>query len=454
MKKRLVAGILIVCSLSILLCGCQKSDVDYDMDTQEESTTQETSPLTLESMENWTEAFMVSENENVSINATVRIPDVEQMSVTELQNIAFSEEYKKKVIQQLYGTLEVYSNEEKDWTKDRWQTLINITERSLKTEENLLSVSTQNNDEAGIKSCKNEIERLQKELQECTEKMNKAPETVEAVSDFSGDNYVGTYNGMNYELSFYEDKNNSFSFEIEDRAIVGPEDIKDCGTLMFAGFSPDNAPGENLCTITEDEAKELAEAVMRTVGWTEFVWQETKVIVWGGDDGIETNIFTDGYCFTCQKGVDDFVFGEFDTGYEMLGEKEYLYAETANIFVNDHGIISIEVENPVNFVQETEKVSLLSLDTIKGVIKKELNEHPDKYLSGDTTYFSELELNYVRINDKSRQGYYSYVPAWRLCNKVGSGDNREVSGYPVMVNAMDGSVIYLEDVVNLESTEE
>ena len=124
-KMFFTAGIL-----SILLCGCQKADVDYDMnsdvDTQAESKGQETSPLGMEEAGEWTEDFSISEDKNVSIHATVKIPDVEQMSVAELQNVVFDEEYKKKVIQELYGTSEVYANEQENWSKDRWQTLRHI----------------------------------------------------------------------------------------------------------------------------------------------------------------------------------------------------------------------------------------------------------------------------------------------------------------------------------------
>ncbi len=67
---------------------------------------------------------------------------------------------------------------------------------------------------------------------------------------------------------------------------------------------------------------------------------------------------------------------------------------------------------------------------------------------GSTVDLNEMELIYFRMRDRKNQGYYSYVPAWRLADVV-----RDVSGRitgisnQVLINAIDGSVIdFYEEV--------
>lgn len=457
MNRRMISIFLTVCSLSVLLCGCEKGTVDYDIDTQQGTLEQETSPLNLESVDKWEEEISISEDKNVSIQANVKIPEVEQMSVMELQEVTFDEAYKKKVIQKLYGTLEVYANEQENWPKDRWETYIKSCEEELEDEKLCLlemKADSTGQYDASIDFFEGLIEELQDEIEKCTKQMEAAPETVAVTTDFSGESYYGTINGLIYEIDFYLGDYSEIRFSVADASQVCPDELKDAKKLSYGGSSQSYiVDKKNLCTITEEEAKKQAEEVLSAMGWTEFVWQDTEVLEWsdflGEADGTSTtNHLPDGYCFTCEKGVGDFAFGEFDSGYSFLVEKENYCNETATICINDHGIVSVSVGNPVNFVQETENVSLLSLDTVKGIIKKELSENPDKYFNGKSTiHFIELQLNYLRIEDESRAGYFSYVPAWRLCNMTGTDNNRKISSVPVFVNAIDGSIIDLEDVI-------
>ncbi|MBO5259839.1 MAG: hypothetical protein J6B26_05610 [Agathobacter sp.] len=460
-KNKIEKMFFTVGMLSLLLSGCQKAEVDYEMnsgaDTQAESKGQETSPLGMEEAGEWTEDFSISEDKNVSIHATVKIPDVEQMSVAELQNVVFDEEYKKKVIQELYGTSEVYANEQKNWSKDRWQTLLQSYEISLElNEEFLLKMKTDSSvqyDAESIENCEKQNERLKREIEKCTKELENAPDTAVAVTDFSGESYYGKIDSLTYEIGFYteEDYADRITFSLIDQSLVCPEELKDARELCYGGTVDQNAMNGNLCTITEEEAKKQAEKVLGTIGWTEFIWQDTKVLEWSDYEDEDMNYYTDGYYLTCEKGAGNLVFGDFDTGYELLGEERNIYNGTATICINDHGIIELMVEDPVYFVQETENVSLLSLDTVKGIIKKELSDNPDQYFGEENTlHFGELELNYLRIEDENRAGYFSYVPAWRLCYKMGSGSNRKVASVPVFVNAIDGSIINLEDIIQVD----
>lgn len=468
--------VLVVGVLSLLLCGCQKTDVDYELDTQSVQKTQgnsnqEASPLELESVNDWEEDIQATENVEFHINASITIPDVEQMSVTELQQITFDEEYKKEVIQALYGTLEVYSDEEADWPKSRWQTKIEDTERSLQCGlesiayyEKLLNAENEEeisqdkaSIQADIEGCEERIRELEEEIADYTEKMEAAPNAAEAVSDFSGNRYFGTYNSMIYTLLF-DEEDNVVCFSVADSSLVIPDEYKDSGVIFWTIDSELEQTLENQCIITEEEGKKQAEAVLPLIGWTDPEWEYIQKNLWSFYKSENKNEQTvaDGYLLSAQKGDGTLGFGEFDTGYEMIGgEYKGDFDGKAQIRVNDHGIIDITVFEPVEFVQKTENVSLLSLDTIKGIIKKELSNNPDKYMSDDEkTNFTKLELNYARVKDKSREGYFSYVPVWRLCHMTRMNNEMGIASCPVFVNAIDGSIMELEDMIDIVETAE
>ncbi|MBO5259837.1 MAG: hypothetical protein J6B26_05600 [Agathobacter sp.] len=376
-KEKLKKLCAVAGMLSLLLCGCQKAEVDYDIelggDSQQESSLSEVSPLTLEAGVNWQEDLTVAEDKQFHISASIRIPDVEQMSVTELEEITFDEEYKKQVILQLFDSLEGYSNEE---------------------------------------------------------------------VDFSGNQYCGISNSLSYWLEF-DEKYKRIIFTVEDLSQVVPEEYLDLEVIWSRGDGNETAGLKNLCTITEAEAKMQAEQILDEIGWTDPVWHETSPNLWEFEQGSKSETVADGYCFVAEKGDGAMVFGGFTTGY---GETSF--SSESTIYINDYGILYFEIYEPVSLVQKIDDVTLLSLDTVKGIIKKELSEHPEKYLSEDeVTNFTVLELNYVCVKDESREGYFSYVPAWRLSHRKGTESERIIKDRPVFVNAIDGSVIELEDIM-------
>lgn len=368
--------------LSLLLCGCQKAEVDYDIeigrDSQQESSLAEVSPLTLEEGVNWQEDLTVAEDKQFHISASIRIPDVEQMSVTELEEITFDEEYKKLVTLRLFDSLERYSNEE---------------------------------------------------------------------ADFSGNQYCGISNSLSYCLEF-DEKYKRIILTVEDLSQVVPEEYRNLEVIWSRGDGNETAGLKNLCTITEAEAKRQAEQILDEIGWTDPVWHETSPNLWEVEQGSKSETVADGYCFVAEKGDGAMAFGGLTTGY---GETSF--SRESTVYINDYGILYFEIYEPVSLVQKIDDVTLLSLDTVKGIIKKELSEHPEKYLSEDeVTNFTVLELNYVCVKDESREEYFSYVPAWRLSHRKGTESDRIIKDRPVFVNAIDGSIIYLEDIMEFTDT--
>lgn len=437
--------------LSFMLCGCQNASVDYDLDTQgiQETTTQENSPLEQESGAKWEEEFMVlgdHEEKNVTINTYIVVPDVEEMSVVELQKLSIDEAYKKKLIELLYGHLEVYSREDEDRPKEYWLKTIERMEFSIEWAEERISTAEENNfysdhtDEDFLESCREELAKAK-------EYLKNAPEEASIVTDYTGDIYEGQYLSCNYIL---EIENNSIYFRtLNNEKMLAPKDMK-AQEIYHSSTDYDNNQSENKCSLTVEEAQKQAEDLLRSIGWTEPVWQEPKVVKWQGHDIDEYSI--DGYSFEYYQGAAGLAYGKFDGGYEQSFSNGLAdYVRKAVIDINDDGILSVQIDVPVNFIQVTKDVDLLSIDTIKGIVKKELNENPDPYFNGkNEVSFLRMELNYIPVKDESREGYYSYVPAWRISTSMNGKKSLISEDVPVIVNAMDGSIIYLEELMELD----
>lgn len=80
------------------------------------------------------------------------------------------------------------------------------------------------------------------------------------------------------------------------------------------------------------------------------------------------------------------------------------------------------------------------METIQKIMKSEVTEHTGRYDFSGGNGFNAMELIYFRMKNVDEPGSYSYVPVWRLCNESEySYDN------PILVNAIDGTVIHLLD---------
>lgn len=381
-RNRFGKALLAMGTLSILLCGCKDAETDSKTDVSE-GELQQISPLELGKAEKWIEGFSVSGssgNMSVSISSEVIIPEVKQMSVAEIQMETLDEEYVKKLIEKLYGNQDV---SEIDTETDIWKY------------------------------------------------------------------YKGSYKEKPYELVIDISEYKSISFHIEDtyEYMVCPEEIQKLqdADYVLGGNIVDAPAGANSCRISETEAIEKAEELLHTLGWSEIAWEKVQALEWMGYKEQEPVRMYNGYYLEGNLGAEGLSYESFDSSYDSLVEEEMDFDSVITVCINDYGILDLSVQEPMHIVEVTENVTLLPLDTIKSIIRRELNDHPEIYLSTEAeTWFTELELSYIRVKDKDREGYYSYVPAWRLSHPTGA--DQIISGYPVIINALDGSVIYLEDV--------
>lgn len=370
--------------ISLLLCGCEKADMVSELDFDADildNTEQGTSPLELQEVEKWVDEFIVSEG-------------AENMSVSISSEVIIPEAEQMSVVE-----VQVEPMDQEFVT--RW------------------------------------IEKLYGD-QEVMGGVTEIP-TFEM--------YTGIYNSLTYELSFDKGEEKTISFDIEDMYEVCPEEMQKLDDVSYVLGTRDKASGgKNTCTFSEEEAKTQAETFLRDLGWSEVVWENIVELEWLGFEQQEPISTYDGYLLEGYIGVDGMIFETFASTYQAMDGKDTVFKGKIELCINDHGILNLNIQEPVNIVEITKNVALLPIDTVKAIIRREINEHPEIYLSSsETTWFTELELNYIRVKDKNREDYYTYVPVWRLSYPVGT--ERKISNCPLIVNAMDGSIIYLEDTM-------
>lgn len=165
---------------------------------------------------------------------------------------------------------------------------------------------------------------------------------------------------------------------------------------------------------------------------------EYKVTEISGINGIElSQRVKDGYVFH---------YGQEWETWTSDGEPQ---VSEIRVSINDTGIINMVIENPMELVSVTEDVDLLSLESVQRIMRNELMEHTQDYLNYlvETEECEEIMLNYMYMElmffwmeDTNNKGFYSFIPVWKL-----SGPEMESDWKPVWINAIDGSVINLED---------
>ncbi len=414
-----------------LLSGCTEENVEYNIEGVTEADRKETNDKKggveqFADAPSWNEMWTIQREEgepvSVEIDADIRIPKVEQMSVVEVAVPEMDAEYKKKIARKIFGNEDVYYND--------------ISHLEGQEPEN-------NND------------------------------VYTLVEAYDANKYIGKYNGVLYELSFSEEKykvvmDKSWTC-LSKKIQWSPKNIyevcpKEYGILQDLSYCPQEFNSgrfrENGCDLSEEEAEKIARKYVADMGMEYSVLTGTKNIEWFGipktGESLEESP-TNGYVFTYEYGLDDVSFVEFgaDSEYANLPanslkkEKiEYSMSARMNVYITDKGVIQIEVYNPVETVGVLENVELLPLETIQGIIKEQMQEKYESfrfYNFGEEANmhdYNAMELIYFRVKDKKNTGHYSYIPAWRLSGLIETGGlGVKMICNPVIINAIDGSVI-------------
>ena len=506
-KRKYAYGLLLCLSVN-LLAGCKEKTVDYSMEGATESTQKENSVSNTVSRgkkelkqfadapvwSSWKEEYDWSaENaKGEKVNITLRdvevtVPDAEEMSVVEVKEPEFDAAYKKQISERIFGDTEIYYNDfahlpRKDIVEQResCQTLYQLakdTEEVSYANVKYLTRQYQFDPE----NAEEWKDILEQELLRYDNALEAAGDVYTPVSKYDADEYLGTYGGMDYELSFSESdrvrktddgpylngksedgffmncRGKEISFRVKDIYQVCPEEVKEVEGLYYGYMA--SASQTNQSSLSKEDAKELAQDVVDELNLDYSVYNKCEPLSWwkGVRSGVsEAYYLSDGYIFYFDVGVDSVSFPQFGTqqtdwNFRKLKketeEPQYFMKSQIEVYVNDKGVIGMRAYNPIETVSVSEGVDLLQLDVVKRIIREQLTEHFKDFrfkvgsFDGEKfIQFERLELIYFRVRDKENVGYYSYIPVWRLSGLTDISSLKYFAN-PVLINAIDGSVI-------------
>lgn len=456
-EQRLLALGMSGCLLAGLLSGCGSKTVDYNMETEQPAETVSGGLTQFADAERWKEKWQVPDGEGssftMSVNAEVTVPDVEQMYVAEVEETVMDAQWKADFMNLYYGGESFYYHDLPHYTKEELETHIRWCQEN---QEAVDDPSYRENYE-GEREVLTEIH--QEQMDEYEKYLAGASEDYTVATDLdSCREYLGTVGGLDcYVLFSALDEKNAGKVVNMTAAPMDTEQFGPETDFEYVSMYRDRYPtqtGENTCSLSMEEAREIADDFITRMGRNGQVCQEEADTVWTRVARSRTGVLADteevtyGYSFTYGTGVEGVAFNQFgnvseyDCYWEGMDWNEiYDFTESTVITVTDEGVVGVEMNFPMTLQSLSQPVELLSLETVQGIMRDEVTEHGAEYPDFQAKpYFFAMELVYFRVRDDGREGCYSYVPAWRLSAKADG-----FFYHPVLVNAIDGSVIHIRE---------
>lgn len=470
--RKSVSAVQLAGIMAVLLWGCSDRKVDYGPDSEEEPISTENSLAEFAEAGNWKDEWELELGDgkklNLIIDAGISVPETEYMSVVEVEKLKPDGAMKQQFLEAFFGGGEIYYHDAEHLTREELENRIMGQKISLELGEDELN-RLRNYIEAGVVEISDEeLELAEEGFEREKEKLSRYENALETASDEpvpaveydSCGEYMAYINDVPYYVYFPEEGEEAvIRIQPGERYCAVPtylpEALSDLKEYDFVSYSSDSADeAANGCPMTKKEAGELAERFMQSSGLQNQMLLREESLTWSGqkvdDEGIvteESPYYAYGYWFIYGIGVNGLPFAQFgDEGTYMDVSKSgspdfYSLDCRCSVAVTDDGIVGVELRYPMAVTNVTERVELLPLETVKSIMKNEAAEHTDRYDFTKYQYSNAMDLIYFRVQNKENPDKYSYIPVWRLSQKG------EYCYHPILVNAIDGSVIYLDDEI-------
>lgn len=436
----LAAAMTIVEAIVIIsLTGCSGKKVDYGNESESKETKNMSVLADIKADSDWKENFTIQTGngeKTVYINANIVVPDFDNMSVVEVENVKIDADYKKRFLDLYFGGNEYYYHDPDHYTVDE---LNEVIEDWQKTQDDTHS------------------EWLEQQLAEYRDKLETAKTTYTVAKDLEKCEVFAGYKGDVFcEVEFEAHKVHAYAW-YQSGTDYGPPSLRneDYDTITQT-FQDDDLKDKADETSNEGSksaasAKKEAGNFLSKLGMQDLVERGECECGWIGfnnsEEGNDYQTATWGYIYSYATGIDGITFKDGLDRDTYLSVYETNDSDTDDVTlpdstlltVTDDGIIDVQLEYPVNVTQIYKDVELISLKNIEQIIKAEITENPDKY--DTTSSFNKLQLGYLKIRSDSEPGKYSYVPAWALSRMVDYSSERNA----IFVNAIDGTIIDLEN---------
>ncbi len=475
---------LALCLGMNLFTGCKEKSVDYNVDKVTEGSEEKGAEGSevgrgkkglgqFADAEDWNDAWTAVDEEGNECyflaEAKINVPDIEQMPVVEVKEPEFDSAYKKQIAERFFGDGEIYYYDLAHLPKEEIEKLL---ADHWKSDREIYSGQY---DASAVKGPSSQEEREQ-EVAEYQEALETAGDSYVQVNEYDADEYLGTYGKDLFELAFVESgsagsndanvvcRSKEILFQAKDLSQFSPKEIKAGEEFKLRYMAANESFGilENQCELSEEDAKELADRLVDEMGLDYSVYAGSAQLCWwkgtysGNGQNLGSDYIADGYVFCYDAGVDSISFTRYGTqeiysdfSKKKSGEPQYLLKARMEVYVNANGVIGMKAQNPIEITGIVPETELLSLEAIEGIAKEQLSGDVSRFRfhSKKSVSFNEAALIYFRIRDKENEGYYSYVPVWRLA----FAPYHDLDDYAtwineqVLINAIDGSVIDFYD---------
>lgn len=438
--RMLAAAMTIIEAIVIIsLAGCAGKKVDYGNESESKETKNMSALADIRADSGWNENFTIQTGngeKTVYINANIVVPDFDNMSVVEVENVKIDADYKKRFLDLYFGGNEYYYHDPDHYTVDE---LNEVIEYWQKEQDDTYR------------------EWLEQQLAEYRDKLETAKTTYTVAKDLENCEVFAGYKGDVFcEVEFEAHKVHAYALS-QSGTDYGPPSLRnedyDTVTQTFQDEDLKDKADEtsNEGSKSATSAKKEAGDFLSKLGMQNQVERGECECNWIGfnnsEEGNDYQTAVWGYIYSYATGIDGITFKDGLDRDTYLSVYETNDSDTDDVTlpdstlltVTDDGIIDVQLEYPVNVTQIYKDVELISLKNIEQIIKAEITENPDKYDTASS--FNKLQLSYLKIRSDSEQGKYSYVPAWALSRMVDYSSERNA----IFVNAIDGTIINLEN---------
>lgn len=463
-KKLLAIGLISVLAIKTF-AGCEKKDVDYNMDhNQGQNSSDQGSALAegdlagrLGIPDSCDISIDVGESGLHSITIVddaIEVPDTDHMSIIHYTELELGNDYKREIAESLFD------KEEGIYVYDYARRTKRDVEDDMEYRQIWLQCAQANGDTASAQGFAEELISLEAEYE-------TAEDWYEPAGDFSGDIFIGTRDGREFRMGVYSEGNSvvNVSFSMNDREDIeyrpyegeydGPTRV---GVARNIGPSVDELIGTNVAELTTREAVIAAESFLYDLGLPDVTQTDIQTLEWiyyeDGYGSYTQNLETvyDGYVVNFVRAIDD--IPRYDERINSMlvtniAEQDvYLEipAERYSVYVDDNGVLGAKWNTIYASGGETEEtVDLLSWDEIIEKANNNMAEYYTQYPDDHSDIiFNDVRLTYFPVADEEKENGYQYIPVWVFVKHWEFDDGLrklEDPQFLVVMNAMDGSII-------------
>lgn len=476
MRKRMAVLMALIVIMSVSGCGREEieyvegshlaSDSDSDSDTDNgekggQATVSGSLAEQIGAPERWVGEYEGNNSgmTGIDVFADVNLDGVSDVNVYHTESIKLTEEYKRNFLETLSeGVIYDYDDEQKP--KVYWRALIEEQQNVIASIENM------NSDEQGMFST-DFIELQYEILAKYQERYETAPENYVVADDFSGNEYIITYLGMDFVLCFIGDDDGYVTciyMDMLDAGQLTGNDNEEQETYITWNDTSKSAvydtgnfyyqPENNGYVREPEQIEQEIQTFLSGLGISgfEMVQNYNINIYTRALDGSEVNQ-TDGCGVRLFRSMD----GAYLCGEEYESESlpaDYSFSddgsrvdgvyvemnrdriERIELSINDTGVLQMRYYFPMEWTLETKNVQILSFDAISEYLIQYARELEDTH-----PIYTNIDLIYCIYSEDEGAHDFMVVPAWRFYSYKNSTDYQ----YEIMVNAIDGSRIDISE---------